>query len=268
MGEMSIPRSGAEDSSMGPRANEITSNNHAGPCRHKPAWDRCSSCILDDSSYFAALPMDAKLTLQPGMQLKSFPRHTALYHEGGHDNHLYILVSGEIKVYKSTVDGRQQIHKIASIPGDLVACEDLFLGASSSTAEAISDTTVCFMRRDFLKEATTKFPEISDVMMQAMARNLNAYIRHIANLGSKNAESRVASYLVFQHETHKRREDHLNFLADSLTRVEMAEMLGMTQRTLIRSLKNLTQRGAISIAKEGFMILDMAVLTRLAEGTE
>lgn len=253
---------------MGPRPNKTDCNVAAGPCRHKPVWDRCSSCILDDSSYFAALPLDAKLTLQPGMQLKSFARHTQLYHEGGQDNHLYILVCGEIKVYKSTADGRQQIHKIASIPGDLIACEDLFLDASSSTAEAISDTTVCFMKRDFLKESSTRFPEISDVMMQAMARNLNAYIRHIANLGSKNAESRVASYLVFQHETHEQREDRLNFLADSLTRVEMAEMLGMTQRTLIRSLKNLTQRRAISIAKEGFMILDMAVLARLAEGAE
>lgn len=253
---------------MEPKAHKISCNSLAGPCRHKPVWDRCSSCILDDSSYFAALPIPAKLALQPGMQLKSFPRRTALYREGSHDNHLYILVSGEVKVYKSTADGRQQIHKIASIPGDLIACEDLFLGASSSTAEAISDTTVCFMRRDFLRESTTKFPQISDVMMQAMARNLNAYIRHIANLGGKNAESRVASYLVFQHETHEQHEDCLNFLADSLTRVEMAEMLGMTQRTLIRSLKNLTQRRAISIAKEGFMILDMAVLTHLAEGAE
>lgn len=252
---------------MTPRAH-TTSDNLAGPCRHKPVTGRCMTCILDDSSYFSSLSLDAKLVLQPGMHLKKFPRLSVLYHESGHDNYLYILISGEIKLYKSTADGRQQIHKIASIPGDLVACEDLYLSASSSTAEAISDTTVCMFRRDFLREASTKLPEISDAMMQAMARNLNAYIRHIANLGSKNAESKVASYLVFQHETHKRHEDHLNLLADSLTRVEMAEMLGMTQRTLMRSLKNLTQRRAISIAKEGFMILDMTLLTRLAEGAE
>jgi len=252
---------------MTPRAN-TTSDNLAGPCRHKPVHSRCLSCILDDSSYFASLPIEAKLALQPGMQIKTYPRLSVLYHEGGNDNYLYILISGEVKVYKSTADGRQQIHKIASIPGDLLACEDLYLSASSSTSEAISDTTVCMMRRDFLREATAKFPGISDAMMQAMARNLNAYIRHIANLGSKNAESKVASYLVFQRETHKRREDHLNFLADSLTRVEMAEMLGMTQRTLIRSLNNLTKKHAISIAKEGFTILNMPLLTLLAEGAE
>ena len=81
-------------------------------------------------------------------------------------------------------------------------------------------------------------------------------------------KARLRPTFVFQHETHKRREDHLNFLADSLTRVEMAEMLGMTQSTLIRSLKNLTKRSIISIAKEGFIVNDMAALTRLAEGSE
>lgn len=250
---------------MPPRLSIVTP---AGPCRDKPNSSRCLSCILDDSSYFASLPVKAKLSLQPGMQTKTFPRFSVLYREGDHDNCLYILISGEIKVYKSTVDGRQQIHKIASIPGDLIACEDLFLNAASSTSEAISETTVCMIKRDFLREATAKHPEISDIMMQAMARDLNAYIRHIANLGSKNAESKVASYLMFQHETHKRRVDHLNFLAGSLTRVEMAEMLGMTQRTLIRSLKNLTEKRAIAIVKEGFKILDLPTLIRLAESAD
>jgi len=246
----------------------ININHIAGPCTDKPLKGRCLTCILDDSGYFATLPKAAKLALQPGMQTKAYPRLSVLYHEGGNDNYLYILISGEIKVYKSTADGRQQIHKIASIPGDLIACEDLYLNASSSTSEAISDVTVCLLRRDFLRETIAKFPEISDAMMQAMARNLNAYIRHIANLGSKNAESKVASYLLFQHETHKRREDHLNFLADSLTRVEMAEMLGMTQRTLIRSLKNLTDKRAISIAKKGFTIIDLPKLISLAESAD
>lgn len=250
---------------MSPRTNIAIP---AGPCRDKPEFSRCRSCILDDSSYFASLSVDAKLSLQPGMQLKNYPRLSVLYHEGDRDNFLYILISGEVKVYKSTADGRQQIHKIASIPGDLIACEDLYLNAASSTSEAISDVTVCMIRRDYLREVTTKHPEISDAMMQAMARNLNAYIRHIANLGSKSAESKVASYLIFQHETHKRREDHLNFLAGSLTRVEMADMLGMTQRTLIRSLKTLTQKNAISIIKEGFTILDLPRLINLAESAD
>lgn len=238
----------------------------AGPCNFKPEDEHCMSCILDDSDYFAGLSIDAKVALQHGMQLKTFPRRAVLYREGSRNNHLYILISGEVKVSKSTVDGRQQIHKIAPIPGDLIACEDLFLNTSSSTAIAITDSAVACIKRDFIRDISADYPEILDTIMQAMARNLNSYIRNIANLAARNAESRLAAYLFFQYDSHKQGKAPLNFLADSLTRGEMADMLGMTQRTLLRSLKRLEQKKIISLAKSGFAILDLAALRQIADG--
>lgn len=102
--------------------------------------------------------------------------------------------------------------------------------------------------------------------MQGMARTMNAYIRNIANLAVRNAESRLAAYLFFQHDSHTQGKAQLNFLADSLTRVEMADMLGMTQRTLLRSLKSLEQKKIISLAKSGFVILDIVALRQIADG--
>ena len=86
---------------------------------------RCLSCILDDSEYFSHLPLTAKLALQQALLLKSFGKRDTLYAEGKASDHLYILISGGVKVYKSLMDGRQQIHKVVSIPGDLLACEDV-----------------------------------------------------------------------------------------------------------------------------------------------
>ena len=239
--------------------------NIAGPCRHKPIEQRCVNCILDESDFFAPMSVEAKLILQKGLHHKNFARHELLYREGGSNPFLYILVSGEVKVYKATADGRQQIHKIVSIPGDLVGCEDMFLDVASSTAEAIGDVALCGLKREYLRKVAQQHPEISDVMMQAMSRNLNAYIRHIANLGTKTALQRVASYLVFQHETHSRRGTPLEFLPESLTRVEMAEMLGITQRTLIRSLKELESGKVVKLTKDGYIIGSMDKLVQLAE---
>lgn len=247
-------------------AGFTTHKNIAGPCRHKPVKERCTSCILDESDYFSPLSVEARLALQKGLQRQEFARREVLYREGGRNDYLYILVTGEVKVYKSTSDGREQIHKIVSIPGDLIACEDLFLDAASSTAEAIGDTALCCLKREFLRDVTQQHAEISDFMMRAMSRNLNAYIRHIANLGAKTALERVASYLVFQHETHTLRGNALGFLPESLTRVEMAEMLGITQRTLIRSLKELESSKVIKLEKEGYAIGDFGKLAKLAEG--
>jgi CRP/FNR family transcriptional regulator len=102
--------------------------------------------------------------------------------------------------------------------------------------------------------------------MRSMARNLNSYIRHIANLGQKNALERVASYLLFLHETHHERNLRSEELRESLTRTELADMIGVTQRTLIRSLKTLESEQAIVLTREGFLILDKKILEYLSAG--
>lgn len=246
---------------------EVEGGQHgtAGPCRHKPEAERCLTRILDSSDYFSSLTVNAKTALQLGLKRKHFERKGMLYNCGKKSNNLYILLTGEIKVYKSLADGRQQIHKIASIPGDLIACEDLFLDTYSSTAEAINEASVCYLEKSHLQEASNSHREIPDAMMRAMARHLNSYIRHIANLGNKNALERVASYLIFLYETHHKRKLRLDILAESLTRVELGDMLGITQRTLIRSLKTLEEKKIISLTRDGFIIHDMKSLVQIAE---
>lgn len=237
----------------------------AGPCRYKPEADRCLTCVLDSSDYFSGLPVKSKIALQQGLKRKHFKRKEMLYSSGKKSTSLYILLTGEIKVYKSLSDGRQQIHKIASIPGDLIACEDLFLDIYSSTAEAINEASVCYLEKTHLQEVSNSHREVPDAMMRSMARHLNSYIRHIANLGNKNALERVASYLVFLYETHRKRNLQLDMLAESLTRIELGDMLGITQRTLIRSLKSLEEEKIISLARNGFIIHDMKSLVHIAE---
>ena len=102
--------------------------------------------------------------------------------------------------------------------------------------------------------------------MQAMSRNLNAYIRHISNLGQKNALQRVASYLVYLYNTHYARNLQGKALKDSLSRIELADMLGVTQRTLIRSLKTLESEGYIALTRNGFEIRRLDALELIATG--
>ena len=239
---------------------------HSCTSRSKPNVQHCAGCILDHSEYFRDLPIAAKQYLQKGVQRKTFARHEMLYNETERNDYLFIMVSGGVKVYKSTSDGRQQIHKLVAVPGDLVACEDMFQEVAGSSAEAIEDTVMCGLHRDFLQEASQRHIEISNVLMHVMTSKLNAYIRHVANLGSKTALQKVASYLIFRLNTHSQQKAAQNFLSESLTRVELAEMLGITHRTLIRSLKELESEQVIKLVKVGYSILDLHGLTQRAEG--
>ena len=246
--------------------NNITNHNVAGPCLDKPSNIKCATCIMDTSYYFSSLSVDAKRDLQPGLSLKRFSKKEALYKEGDACRHLYILLSGEVKVYKTLPNGKQQIHKLAQIPGDLIACEDLYLDTHGSSAEALNDVSVCHLKCDELQSSAERYKEISDTLLQAMSRNLNSYIRHIANLGQKNAVERLASYLIYLNETHHQRHLKNSYLQHSLSRIELADMLGVTQRTLIRSIKQLESDNYISINSEGFCILDLDALEEISSG--
>ena len=242
-------------------------DNTAGPCLDKPEEIRCASCIMDTSYYFNGLSVEAKRDLQPSLSLKRFNKKEALYKEGDTSSHLYILLSGEVKIYKTLPNGKQQIHKLAQIPGDLIACDDLYLNAHASSAEALNDVSVCYLKCDDLRDSAGRYKEISDTLMHAMSCNLNSYIRHIANLGQKNALERLASYLVYLHETHHDRNLKDNYLHDLLSRVELADMLGITQRTLIRSIKQLESDGYIGASRQGFLIIDLNTLERISSGS-
>jgi len=252
---------------MKPIVRSQTPHNHiAGPCIDKPVEVRCASCIMDTSYYFSGLSIEAKRTLQPSLSLKKFNKKEFLYKENDVCKYLYILLSGEVKVYKTLPNGKQQIHKLVQIPGDLIACEDLFLNNHGSSAEALNDVAVCHLKCTDLRSSIDRYKEISDTLMQAMSRNLNSYIRHIANLGQKNAVERLASYLVYLHETHNDQHLKNNYLKDSLSRIELADMLGITQRTLIRSIKQLEANYHISTNKDGFLILNLQAIEEISLG--
>lgn len=244
----------------------ISQENIAGPCVDKPVEIRCASCIMDTSYYFSGLGVEAKRDLQPSLSLKRFDKKDTLYKEGDTCNHLYILLSGEVKVYKTLPNGKQQIHKLVQVPGDLIACEDLYLETHGSSAEALNDVSVCHLKCDDLRNSTERYKEISDSLMQAMSRNLNSYIMHIANLGQKNALERLASYLVYLNDTHHQRQLKSSYLKDSLSRIELADMLGVTQRTLIRSIKQLEANNCITLNREGFLLLDLPKLEKISSG--
>lgn len=236
----------------------------AGRCQDKPGNTVCLTCILDDSPFFEGLSLDAKLTLQEHLFPESIARRKVLYSQGDPNDRLYILLSGKIKLYKTLSCGRQQIYKLVVIPGDLIACDDLFLDQHISSAQAITDVKICSIKKSALFFCIKVHPEIINPLLQTFARNVNTYIQQVANLGPKNALERIACYLIFLYETHQERKISKPTVRNSLTRTELADMLGITQRTLIRGLKELEARGSILITHHGFMILDLPELMQLA----
>ena len=127
-------------------------DNIAGPCKDLPADQRCASCILDSSQQFADFCVEAKHDLQKHMHLKQFQKHECLYHQGEPCEELYVLISGDAKIFRKLRNGDQQIYKVVDTPGEVIGCEDMFYDRHQNSAEALEDVSVCCVNRDELKK--------------------------------------------------------------------------------------------------------------------
>jgi CRP/FNR family transcriptional regulator len=167
--------------------------------------------------------------------------HT-LFEEGDAAEEVFTLTSGMIKLYKLMSDGRRQI------TGFLVASDFLGLAFGRSyvySAEAVVDSTVCRFRRSAFLKLLEDFPAMEKSLLDRTSTELAAAQEQILLLGRKSARERVASFLlglcVRQHIGQR------GSLRLPMSRIDIADFVGLTIETVSRTLSRLRREGVIDL---------------------
>jgi CRP-like cAMP-binding protein len=182
--------------------------------------------------------------------------------EGDPCTHCYRVLSGAVRLYKGTADGRRQLI-------DFLVAGDSFglLGARYSYGvEAITRSTLVRASRLNLAAAVREQPGMAERMMERAAAELARAHEQMLLLGRKNAQEKVASLLV---DLARR------ICADAgrpafrlpISRQEMADQLGLTIETVSRTMTRLREEGFIALpTPHDVVLLHPAELAALAEG--
>ncbi len=173
-----------------------------------------------------------------------------------------IVRTGRVKLVRSSRDGREQIIKILS-PGDLLGLEVFYDGrVYENSAVAMEDSDLCFIEKaDFFK-ILNKEPSVARKIMVALGMELHHAYERISNLGLMNARENLAHLLYSLANEYGVECDEGIRLNLMLSRLEIAELLGITQETSIRLLKSLKEEGILDIKRKEIII---SHLDRLAE---
>jgi CRP-like cAMP-binding protein len=171
-----------------------------------------------------------------------------IFYEGDEADRLYILVSGVIKLYKTTSNDKSIVLKYFQaneLIGELANFENIPYPA---TAEAFTD--IEFLKIDFekLKDIIIKNPELSLKIQSSLIKkikNLESVISHDLVL---DAKERVAKFIHDNPDMFFERKN-----------IEIAEILNITPETYSRILKKFKTEGLIdlkakTIDKDGLYI--------------
>jgi CRP/FNR family nitrogen fixation transcriptional regulator len=163
-----------------------------------------------------------------------------LYDEGDPADHFYKVVSGTIRTYKLLSDGRRQINAF-HLAGDILGIG--LDGEHPFSAEAVDEVAVIAYPRSRLEELTHDDPAFANLVMSSMVKGLRRAQEHMLLLGRKNAVEKIGSFLLdLAERLHEDEEIEL-----PMTRMDIADYLGLTIETVSRTLAAMSKQNVICV---------------------
>jgi CRP/FNR family transcriptional regulator len=222
--------------------------------------------LLRRCPLFAGLKEEDLKRMRAIASLKQVARKEILFSDGEAAKGFYVILSGKVKLYKVSPEGKEQILHVVSAP-DAFAEAALFLeGSYPAFAEALTDCQLLFFpKRDFL-QFIEKNPQLSINMIVTLSHYLKRFASLIEELSLKEVSSRIAKYLVdlslkLSKEGKSAREVELD-----LSKTQLALKLGTISETLSRTLAKMKTKGVIDVKKNKIIILNREALEELASG--
>lgn len=218
--------------------------------------------IMGQSTLFRGLPEEELRQLERIGELRECEKGDMLFGEGKDGVGFYVVAGGQVKVFKMSFDGREQILHILG-PGDPVGEVPVFAGTTyPANAQALTKASLFFFPRKKLIELYRESPSLAMNMLAVLSRRLREFTVLIENLSLKEIPQRLATYLVHQ-QSLKPVSARVKL---NVTKGVLSNILGTSQETLSRVLGKLSQEGLIEVQGKEISILDMERLKSLAEG--
>jgi CRP/FNR family transcriptional regulator len=173
--------------------------------------------------------------------LKKVGRGEQIFSEGIDATAFFIVVSGKVKIYKLSPDGKEYTLHIHG-PGDLVAEAAIFDSmVYPASCMALEDTTLMRVSREGFLNLIRAHPELSLKMMSGYSKRLRQFVAKIEELSLKDIKTRLAGYLIENSSV----ENGVAVCHLSYSKKELSSLLGTIPETLSRALAFLKQKKLI-----------------------
>ena len=197
---------------------------------------------------------------------RRYSRGSLIISEGEEAEGFFVLISGKIKVYKLSPDGKEQILHIIS-PGETFAEAALFAGSTyPAFAESLIDTRVLFFSKEGFLNLIRKNPQISLNMIASLSHWLRKFVNLVEELSLKDVSSRLSKYLLDLAAKSGRSSERGIECELDISKSQLASQLGTISETLSRALRKLRERRIIKVEGKRITILQKEVLEEISSG--
>ena len=222
----------------------------------------CDSCSLETGSIFKYLTPDEVDALNFEKDFRYYKRGDILYQEGNRISGFFCIHSGIIKVFKTGFDGKEQIIRFAK-KGDIIAYRSVLSNELACTsAKVIEDCQVCFIPSEILTSFIRTNPSYALELLKLACHELGEANSFITDIAQKTVRERLAEVLLFLVNDFGLDND--SFLNISLTREELANIVGTATESVIRLLSEFKSDKLVELNGRKIKILNTKGLEKIS----
>jgi CRP/FNR family transcriptional regulator len=212
--------------------------------------------ILKATPLFAVLDDSEINSLAARCGIRSYAAGETLFCEGEPCQGLYIVVSGRVRIFKTSPNGREQVLAVEG-PGASVAELPVFDGgAYPASASALGQASLLFVSRAGLRAICLEKPEVALKLLEVVGTRLRKLVGIIEELSFTTVRHRLISWLLRQADAEGRPTDRGVVFSLNASHQELASRIGTVRELVSRNLARLQAQDFIAMDGREIAILD------------
>ncbi len=213
-----------------------------------------SLAVLKRVPIFSSLSEQEFSFLTSHLLQRKFSPGEIIFGEGDPCSGLYVVQSGNVRIFKSSAGGREQVLSIEG-PSSSIAELPVFDGGNyPASAQAVSDSTLLFFSRQDFQALCLQHPEVALKVLRVVGGRLRRLVGIIEELSFTTVRHRLIALLVRLGKAEGSRNGDAITLTLPVNNSELAAQIGTVRELVSRNLSRLQAEGLIQVDNRALQI--------------
>lgn len=198
--------------------------------------------------------------LLTGAHRVKIPAGGLMHREGESARHLYLVLSGVVRVFVASPDGRTMTVRYCR-PGSLIGAMSLFSSefAMPGTTQALLDAELLKMDPHVVAGLAERDVRVARAFLNELSERAWSFIQEIPGSTFATVRQRVARHLLDLASEQGSDRGKGNLIV-AVTQQELADAVGTVREVVVRVLRGLRQEGVVRTERDRIVLTDPARL--------
>jgi CRP-like cAMP-binding protein len=219
--------------------------------------------LLKSIPYFLGLSAAEVEAIKQHVFEQSAERNDMILLEEEAAHAVYFVVSGVVKVFKTSVEGKEQILCIVKAGESFNDIAVFDGGPNPASAIAMTPLVLYGITKTDMETILRRHPGLATNVIKILSKKVRHFVSLVEDLSFRHVTDRLAKLLLEYGTDHGRISEGVD-QRPRLTQQEMAAMVGTAREVVGRSLKALEEEGAIRMDRHRIVVVNKKLLQEMS----